>query len=121
MTDIDFRPYLSAALACGNCDWHGTEDGAEAITDFALRVAPGEIVPAGQCPKCRALCYLDADDPDAETDPEKVLHDAAIPMLRALEGVAHQLKEPLNGLVGEPWARRVIEAIDLANGRKTDS
>lgn len=52
--DADERPVI-----CGNCDWEGTTATCNPdITDFEQRVAPGEIMPAGQCPECGALVHL---------------------------------------------------------------
>lgn len=61
------RDILSVTLAssmgeprcqCQNCDWQGSVDKAEPIHDFWSRVAPGEIMPAGDCPECGALVHL---------------------------------------------------------------
>lgn len=67
-------------VRCGNCDWVGAIDDAarfgpnsfkggnapkpggevcNEIRDLAERVEAGAEVPAGECPKCGALCYLD--------------------------------------------------------------
>lgn len=43
---------------CQNCDWHGPIDEAEPVRDFWSRVAPGEVMPAGDCPECGALVHL---------------------------------------------------------------
>lgn len=120
---IDFRPYLDdVPISCQACEWQGSTPDVQPIENFEIRVAPGEPVPPGQCPECQALCRF-APDPEAETDPEQVLDDAKLPMLRALEGVAYQIREEgaLEHLAGEPWAKSVIKAIDLANGRSTES
>lgn len=39
---------------CGSC-WH--EDQLREIQDLMQRVAPGEIMPSGECPDCGALCH----------------------------------------------------------------
>jgi DNA-directed RNA polymerase subunit RPC12/RpoP len=44
---------------CEDCDERFTEDQLVPADDLADRVAPGEIVPAGQCPTCGSLCHLD--------------------------------------------------------------
>lgn len=46
--------------ACANCDWVGTADQAEPCHDFWSRVAPGDTVPAGDCPDCGAFVFLNA-------------------------------------------------------------
>jgi hypothetical protein len=45
---------------CQACDQIYDEDDLDTIEDYNQRVAPGEIVPAGQCPDpdCGALCHL---------------------------------------------------------------
>jgi hypothetical protein len=42
---------------CQNCQWEGRENWMNPIKDLHQRVAPGEPMPAGECPKCGALCY----------------------------------------------------------------
>jgi hypothetical protein len=41
---------------CQSCDWHGSINELEAqlweVVDLCERIEPGEIVPAGECPKC---------------------------------------------------------------------
>lgn len=43
---------------CQNCNWSGQADACKGIEHFSLRVGPGEPCPAGECPKCGALCQL---------------------------------------------------------------
>ena len=45
-------------VACQNCEWRGQESECDEIADFWSRVEPGEIMPAGECPACGALCHL---------------------------------------------------------------
>lgn len=57
-------------VQCGNCDWIGDHD-AEGFTPFVEccdlyeRLSPGAEVPAGDCPECRAFCYLVPDEAPA--------------------------------------------------------
>lgn len=44
---------------CGNCDWQGDDSQVNPIQDIMQRIDPGGTVPAGECPECGALCYLD--------------------------------------------------------------
>lgn len=48
-----------ATARCQNCDWTGPFDDTLSIVDVEHRVTPGEIVPAGECPKCGSLAHLD--------------------------------------------------------------
>lgn len=45
-------------VVCANCNWTGDETATDAVQDLAERIEPGGTVPAGQCPKCGACCYL---------------------------------------------------------------
>lgn len=55
---------MAIAVKCQNCNWTGTDDDCEEVSDFWGRVSPGEVMPYGECPACGALCH--ADKPDAE-------------------------------------------------------
>ena len=46
------------AVICGSCDWAGLVNDTEPIGDLEQRIAPGETVPAGECPECGALAHL---------------------------------------------------------------
>jgi hypothetical protein len=46
---------LAECQDCGEA-WH--IDHVKEAQDLAQRVSPGEIVPAGECPSCGALCHL---------------------------------------------------------------
>jgi len=62
-------------VECGNCDWVGDDD-AEGFTpleeccDLTERLEAGSVVPAGDCPECRAFCYIVKEDEvvDAKID-----------------------------------------------------
>lgn len=41
---------------CQNCDWSGAIESCKPVQRLHERVAPGEPMPAGECPKCGALC-----------------------------------------------------------------
>lgn len=42
---------------CQNCVWTGSQVDCKPIENLTQRVAVGEPMPAGQCPKCGALCH----------------------------------------------------------------
>lgn len=52
-----------AGVTCGNCQWEGDfgelQCQLDEIPDLAERLDPGSEVPAGECPECGCLCYLD--------------------------------------------------------------
>jgi hypothetical protein len=56
----DFREDVAGnpEVYCQNCPWTGHMADVQPMEDMAARIAPGEIVPAGECPKCGALCQL---------------------------------------------------------------
>ena len=43
---------------CQNCNKFWRQDELKLIDDIFQRVAAGEIMPAGDCPECGALCQL---------------------------------------------------------------
>lgn len=42
---------------CDGCGWTGRFNSLKDMADFWTRVSAGESVPAGECPKCGALCH----------------------------------------------------------------
>lgn len=52
-----------AKVFCANCDWTGEKDQTGPIRDVTARVAPGEQMPAGECPECGSLCHLETKGP----------------------------------------------------------
>lgn len=52
-----------ARVNCSSCNWRGYDmDMAhplKGIPNLEERLDPGAVVPAGDCPHCGALCYLD--------------------------------------------------------------
>ena len=60
--DTDLRtallPETVVICTCDNCGWSGPDADTEEIRDVMERVAPGEIMPVGECPDCGALVHL---------------------------------------------------------------
>lgn len=50
-------------VECANCDWRGEESETNGLPEQGIfdRVAPGEIMPAGECPSCSAVCHYATD------------------------------------------------------------
>ena len=46
---------------CDNCRLYCSVDELDPIQDLDQRMDPGGVVPAGQCPSCGALAYLQPD------------------------------------------------------------
>ncbi len=61
-------------VACANCTWAGTEDQCPELADASERVAPGEIMPAGECPECGAVAHF--TDIEAPKQPSPALLEA---------------------------------------------
>lgn len=57
--DPDDRPHYAAAAVyeCQNCDARLLADRLQPLKDVFKRVAPGEPMPAGECPECGAVCH----------------------------------------------------------------
>ena len=65
-------------VVCQNCEWAGGENECDEMRDVWSRVEPGDVMPAGDCPKCGAAAMLQvetavaalADDPWTKTTDE---------------------------------------------------
>jgi hypothetical protein len=44
---------------CWNCDSRYAVNKLDDVCDAHERLEPGEEIPAGQCPECGHLCYLE--------------------------------------------------------------
>lgn len=51
------RPDDETPCECGDCGWKGTYAALAGIEDCAL--TPGDPSPAGRCPECDSLAYVD--------------------------------------------------------------
>lgn len=49
---------LRPEVYCQDCNWQGQVEECEEVKNLTQRVAPGEPMPVGECPKCGALCQL---------------------------------------------------------------
>jgi hypothetical protein len=61
----DLEQTALGPYACQNCEWRGEAGSLLDIKDLEQRVAPGEPMPAGECPKCGCLCHLVGSNADA--------------------------------------------------------
>lgn len=57
-----------ATCRCSNCEHECSFGRVGAISGFQERVSPGEICPAGECPRCGALMYLKTAQDSATND-----------------------------------------------------
>jgi hypothetical protein len=76
----------STPCACGNCDWKGPLEDLGIIGGCSLN--PGCPSPAGRCPACDSLAYLDR--------PEDRVWDERMSLLLLLEGGPTKLPDFLN-------------------------
>lgn len=53
---IDPEPKVSASCKCANCGWVGPFSDLSDIQECAL--TPGDASPAGRCPNCDMLAYV---------------------------------------------------------------
>ena len=72
-----------AACTCGNCAWTGAAADLKPIQSAGERLEAGEETPAGECPECGALAYLDSVA--LENDKRASALAAGRAMLAALE------------------------------------
>ena len=54
---------------CQNCGWTGPADRCGPLVDLWERVQPGDVMPAGECPECRAAAMLDETPAPAVGEP----------------------------------------------------
>jgi hypothetical protein len=47
-----------ASCHCENCGWKGLQEQTRTIAHLLSRVQPGELMPAGECPRCASLVHL---------------------------------------------------------------
>jgi hypothetical protein len=104
MRNIKHKPHYHAALDmpasltpchCSDCDWRGTFADLNAIDDCML--TPGDPSPAGRCPECDTLAYID--------QPDEAEH------LRALLREAIGLM-PLGTRLRADWVERALKTLN---------
>lgn len=71
-------PETSPVIGCG-CDWRGTLADVEDVNETGATLEAGDASPAGRCPECGGLVYLDR--------PEDRARDNAPAMLAALRRI----------------------------------
>jgi hypothetical protein len=78
ITLIGDSDMLDTNHACQNCDWTGEASTLNIIKDVFQRVAPGEFMPSGECPKCGALCHEIKISAKADDDTDEIIRKLAI-------------------------------------------
>lgn len=73
---------------CRYCGWQGPADRCGPLENAWERVRPGDVMPAGECPKCNASALLDEDGPwlriVTTREPERATHFRLRAAARAL-------------------------------------
>ena len=124
------KPVVDAdggAHICGNCEERfPSQDALDPIDDLFERVAAGDPMPSGQCPKCGALCHFfdvgSAKDicRQAGRDPDEeitrfVLEDYAAALLDGGERDEEDVEDVVR-LVREADIRRLSNALLEGSG-----
>ena len=84
---------MISTATCQYCGWNGTADRCGPLKNAWERIAPGDVMPAGECPECNASAMLDEDRPEPcvriETTPdsERATHFGVRSTARALADV----------------------------------
>lgn len=90
------EPGAPTVYECEECDWSGTLDqidGIHHIHHIQERVEPGELVPAGVCPECRALIGV----ADRDVPHDTLYHVARIMQARGWTVAAPKACPPVKG------------------------
>lgn len=83
---------------CGNCAWHGSGRECGMIQDIGQRLTAGAMVPCGECPDCRALCYPDNKAARVSCHSQQ-LYDGLVEALEAFDGEEESVKEEHEELI----------------------
>jgi len=118
MTQLSITPETKHA-SCDNCEWRGSTDDLDMITDAEQRLEPGYITPAGQCPECGALAYLtDKTAPKhspqfrlymLEKEQQQKKADAATGFIALNESLQHMAAEKIH-LTGSKFGKTLATA-----------
>ena len=54
---------MMPTATCQNCGWNGPADRCGPLKNAWERVSPGDPMPAGECPECRASALIDEPEP----------------------------------------------------------
>ena len=84
---------------CENCNWTGDIEETNPVDDFWERVQPGEIMPAGECPKCRYLAVPTTDNDLDELSSQGRRAIAADDLLKALKNLSSSELDMLSALL----------------------
>lgn len=89
---------------CGDCEWRGPFSALAEIGDCIL--TPGDGSPAGRCPECDTLAYINT--------PETRCKDAAPAMLAALNDTDEYCQAGLNSADPAHWEAALRDIMALA-------
>src|SRR5689334_11700883 len=96
MSQLGKQAPLERRVAWPNGEWSGTESQLRDVPDFWGRVDVGGELPAGECPECQALAYLE-DNPQLkqaqQVQQPRQAHANTLHALHALYGTLTDLIE----------------------------
>lgn len=109
---------MTAMSRCQNCDWQGPDEQLgrqiEDTPDLLERVAPGEPMPTGECPECRALCQ------PFEEDDEETEYTVALEIMVTATGVGHAVDLALEDLRDPEMEWTDFTVVRLSDQRHTE-
>src|SRR5207249_6288956 len=114
---------LERRVACANCEWTGTESQLREISDFWGRVDVGGEMPAGECPECQALAYLEDNPHSKHAQQPQQTHAYTLHALHTLYAVLAGLIEwdaRMGGHEAQCWDR-AREAMEWARKALADN
>lgn len=91
--------YNKMNCKCNNCDWEGDSSlmsGIAGIQGLFERISPGEIVPAGECPKCGCLTHPVVESPEKQKFPSHISFHVVAGILVADRDLFEKLHSEIN-------------------------
>ena len=105
---------MMPTATCQYCGWNGPADQCGPLKNAWERVEPGDVVPAGECPKCNASALLD----ETRHEPCIKVATTRVPE-RATKFGVRSTAQSLANVIWEssrPWSYRV-EDLDRSGFR----
>ena len=105
---------MMPTATCHYCGWNGPVDQCGPLKNAWERVEPGDVVPAGECPKCNASALLD----ETRHEPCIKVATTRVPERATKFGVRSTAQSLANVMrdSSRPWIYRV-EELDRAGFR----
>ena len=96
---------MMPTATCQYCGWNGPADQCGPLNNAWERVEPGDVMPAGECPKCNASALLD----EARHEPCIKVATTRVPERATKFGVRSTAQSLANVMwdYSRPWSYRV--------------